>query len=448
MLTKTMKLTNMAAPIGQHGNDPGSNILTETGEVPPHLDVSSPDFDPLKALYSSSVVIPVPDAKCFNNLSEYESFVSGRSQGRGRGQSEHAQRRRRKKELQAQAGGLIDSTKHGVPLRNVLSRMSEHTKGPYSLLYKCVQQRIKVRVCVRSFKGLRGICTGYLVAFDRDMNMALSDVDEVYRIPSTGQRFFHEEKLTYSKIIEFSKVRPKAVEDPQVRGKGGTGSSRSKQRALAKYMKGRGSQSVKGEGEEISEMTEEERRQTEKGLSEDEGKMKGERRKDGKGDGKMEDDKVLELKMEKLKQGLAQLSSSDSQSAVTEQKVGHGSGYCNKPASTSRADKATKVRSPGSDKDHLLEPMAFEKQLLRSRTKDIPVSSKATGSLERTKAQMVQRVEKCEQAAGRKSGSGKTGGGKIMIRAEDFKRRHVNQLFLRGDNVVLVSVDKGLLDTR
>ncbi|XP_072028192.1 uncharacterized protein [Amphiura filiformis] len=445
----------MAAPIGQHGNEPGSNILTETGEVPPHLDVSSPDFDPLKALYSSSVVIPVPDAKCFNNLSEYESFVSGRSQGRGRGQSEHAQRRRRKKELQAQAAGLVDSTKYGVPLRNVLSRMSEHTKGPYSLLYKCVQQRIKVRVCVRFIQRVERICTGYLVAFDRDMNMALSDVDEVYRIPSTGQRFFHEEKLTYSKIIEFSKVRPKAVEDPQVRGTGGTGSSRSKQRALAKYMKGRGSQSVKGEGDEISEMTEEERRRTEKGLSEDEGKRKGERRKDGKGDGKKEEDKALELKMERVKQGLAQLSSSDSQSAVTEQKLGHGSGpdkqtigHCNKSVSTSRADKTAKVRVPGSDKDHLLEPMAFEKQLLRSRTKDIPVASKATGSLERTKVQTAQCVEKCEQDAGRKSGSGKTGGGKFMIRPEDFKRRHVNQLFLRGDNVVLVSVDKGLLDTR
>ena len=30
---------------------------------------------------------------------------------------------------------------------------------------------------------------------------ALSDVDEVYRIPSTGQRFYHEEKLTYSKVF-------------------------------------------------------------------------------------------------------------------------------------------------------------------------------------------------------------------------------------------------------
>ena len=42
-------------------------------------DLSSPNFDPLTALYSSDVSIPCPDVQLFNNLAEYESVMKKRN---------------------------------------------------------------------------------------------------------------------------------------------------------------------------------------------------------------------------------------------------------------------------------------------------------------------------------------------------------------------------------
>lgn len=51
----------------------------------PRLDVSSYSFDPLLALYSPRLPpIPYPNAPCFNNVAEYESFLKGGRTGRGR----------------------------------------------------------------------------------------------------------------------------------------------------------------------------------------------------------------------------------------------------------------------------------------------------------------------------------------------------------------------------
>lgn len=38
-------------------------------------------------------------------------------------------------------------------------------------LYRCVEERIRVKVHVRTFKGLRGVCSGFVVAFDKFWNM-------------------------------------------------------------------------------------------------------------------------------------------------------------------------------------------------------------------------------------------------------------------------------------
>ncbi|GCB76412.1 hypothetical protein scyTo_0016556 [Scyliorhinus torazame] len=44
------------------------------------LDVSSPHFDPYLALYSRhQPPLPFPNVRTFNNMAEYQSFLSGRS---------------------------------------------------------------------------------------------------------------------------------------------------------------------------------------------------------------------------------------------------------------------------------------------------------------------------------------------------------------------------------
>lgn len=57
------------------------------------IDVCSNKFDPLLALYSPTVSLPFPNVKCFNNVSEYESFLKG---GRGRAKPENVEKRRLK----------------------------------------------------------------------------------------------------------------------------------------------------------------------------------------------------------------------------------------------------------------------------------------------------------------------------------------------------------------
>lgn len=57
----------------------------------PRLDVSSDSFDPLLALYAPRLPpIPYPNAPCFNNLAEYESFLRTGSRGGGRGRARGA----------------------------------------------------------------------------------------------------------------------------------------------------------------------------------------------------------------------------------------------------------------------------------------------------------------------------------------------------------------------
>lgn len=47
--------------------------------------------------------------------------------------------------------------------------------SPLGELYRCVEERIRVKVHVRTFKGLRGVCSGFVVAFDKFWNM-VSDI--------------------------------------------------------------------------------------------------------------------------------------------------------------------------------------------------------------------------------------------------------------------------------
>lgn len=240
-----------------------------------------------------------------------------------------------------------------------------------------------------------------------------------------------------SQIIECSKIRPSGKQtslkgfqsarerqsqrsscDERARYQRGHGSSRdshSDQRARTKSSQG--SQDSIGDG-----------RKDERSSSRSEDNRKRERRKEDnvqKGDNEGE----LQLKLENLKKELARLSSEDPGSPAGDDiKVkGHDK--------TELKDQDSKRRTSSSSEEQLLEPMAFEKQLLKSRTE--PTSERFKG--QSSKVRHTQGGSKIHE-----KNDGK-GGGKIMIRPEDFQRRHVNQLFVRGDNVVLVSVDKDLL---
>lgn len=60
------------------------------------------------------------------------------------------------------------------------------SKGsPLGELYRCVEERIRVKVHIRTFKGLRGVCSGFVVAFDKFWNM----VSTLFRDVATASEF-------------------------------------------------------------------------------------------------------------------------------------------------------------------------------------------------------------------------------------------------------------------
>ncbi|KAK1343512.1 hypothetical protein QTO34_016292 [Cnephaeus nilssonii] len=91
--------------------------------------------------------------------------------------------------------------------RNVLTRMPLHEGSPLGELHRCIREGVKVNVHIRTFKGLRGVCTGFLVAFDKFWNMALTDVDETYRKPVLGKAYERDSSLTLTRLFDRLKLQ-------------------------------------------------------------------------------------------------------------------------------------------------------------------------------------------------------------------------------------------------
>ncbi|XP_023700445.1 U7 snRNA-associated Sm-like protein LSm11 [Paramormyrops kingsleyae] len=204
------------------------------------LDVSSEHFDPMLALYSPKFSLPFPDVRCFNNVAEYESFLRG---GRGRAKPENVEKKKRKaqkgvadperierlKKLMVKAAppeGEESGSSRRPPRKqkapkNVLTRMQLHSGSPLGELHRCVKDRVRVKVHIRTFKGLRGVCSGFVVAFDKFWNMAMVDVDETYRKPLLGDAILHAPSLTVTRLFE----RLKLQESPEPGQSGAAGDS-------------------------------------------------------------------------------------------------------------------------------------------------------------------------------------------------------------------------------
>jgi len=47
----------------------------------------------------------------------------------------------------------------------------EYRHGALAVLCRCVNERLKIKVWTRNYRYVRGICVGYLVAFDKHWNL-------------------------------------------------------------------------------------------------------------------------------------------------------------------------------------------------------------------------------------------------------------------------------------
>lgn len=145
------------------------------------LDLSSDSFDPMESIYGQND-IPDPSAPVLDNV---DAFIK-KMEGKGRAAC--------KKKSQASTSSGAPSarrfTAEQMPIqgtrkntKNILTFMEKQKEGPFSALQKCVTESRKIKVSTRKLNGVRGTCTGILVAFDKHWNLAMIDVDETYNRP-------------------------------------------------------------------------------------------------------------------------------------------------------------------------------------------------------------------------------------------------------------------------
>jgi len=53
----------------------------------------------------------------------------------------------------------------------ILLCSDDYEEGPLATLRRCVEERLKIKVWTRNYRYVRGICVGYVVAFDKHWNL-------------------------------------------------------------------------------------------------------------------------------------------------------------------------------------------------------------------------------------------------------------------------------------
>ncbi|XP_018320810.1 U7 snRNA-associated Sm-like protein LSm11 [Agrilus planipennis] len=172
----------MAADRGHSRSD--EKQMGQDVNYDPNLDFYSDQFDPLKALHTSNIVPPVPDAKTYDNIFAYKRAYSAEKDQRPRkhvtAESEAGKSEFKRNWLPHQLPIQSERKHHRV--KNVLTKM-ESTRGPLSVLRKCIEDKIKVKIWTRHSHGIRGYITAFVTMFDKHWNMSLEDVVEVWTRP-------------------------------------------------------------------------------------------------------------------------------------------------------------------------------------------------------------------------------------------------------------------------
>lgn len=157
------------------------------------LNIRSMNFNPIQALYDPSFKVTSKKPKMvYQNMAAFESAF--KKFGIWKLNSKNTKERK--------SDGVdvlnIDSDDeikrrflpHQMPLtklkyserhqRNIFSRMPA-VEGPQSLLWRCVEEQLYIKVTVRKKRGVRGSVEGKLIAFDKHWNLLLNDVIESWK---------------------------------------------------------------------------------------------------------------------------------------------------------------------------------------------------------------------------------------------------------------------------
>nr|XP_023024292.1 uncharacterized protein LOC111512407 [Leptinotarsa decemlineata] len=90
----------------------------------------------------------------------------------------------------------------------------EEAKGVYTVLKKCMEEKIRIKVWTRNQKTIRGYCLAYLVAYDKFWNMVLEDVTEYWNRP---KKMKVPAFNTVHQSVEVRKIMRNHVRPPKVK---------------------------------------------------------------------------------------------------------------------------------------------------------------------------------------------------------------------------------------
>ncbi|XP_055845627.1 U7 snRNA-associated Sm-like protein LSm11 [Episyrphus balteatus] len=164
--------------------------------LPPQLDITSDEFDPLQALYANAEVklTKRKPKVIYQNLAAFEIEYNKKGlYGMSIKSKDDIDESTTKKDLPVEAKPSTSGRRFlphqmaikssGPRMKNTRSllRIIETMEGPMAVLRDCMHEKRQIKIHTRSEHGIRGSITGFVISFDKHWNILLRDVHETWK---------------------------------------------------------------------------------------------------------------------------------------------------------------------------------------------------------------------------------------------------------------------------